>query len=91
MMLKLIQSGGFIGRAKFAQEELSVYPKVLEDTVTALFDAFRNPEASEQETGQPDQLLYFLEYDNNRIPINRVTLSPELQLIIDRLKKQLHY
>lgn len=91
MILKLIQSGGFLGRTKFAEEELSTFPKGIQDQINQLFSAVENKYDISSSVREPDQLQYFLEYNNCRLPISSTTISPELDALVHMLMQQLHY
>lgn len=90
MILKLIQSGGFLGRSKFAEKELSSFPKEIQDKISQLFSAENKYDTSSSVKG-PDQLQYFLEYNNCRLPIISTAVNPELETVINMLMQQLHY
>jgi hypothetical protein len=91
MVLKLIQSGGFTGRTKLAEEDLSAYPPSLEKEVELLFAAVQAEGDVLQANATRDQLHYFVEYNNRRLPVSLINPSSVLSNIIERLKKQLHY
>jgi hypothetical protein len=92
MKLKLIQGGGFLGKAKYAEEELSSHPEIVQEHLNELFSKSQNQPPSEQAAGSRDAFQYFVEYQGNRIPIgDKVTLTPEINDIVNKLKGELHY
>ncbi|CAM3949940.1 hypothetical protein SAMN06265348_104104 [Pedobacter westerhofensis] len=92
MKLKLIQSGGFAGRSKSAEEELSSYPKQVQEYLDGQIAAFQSKAALAPQSADPDSFRYFIEYKGSRIPCDdQIGQLPELAEIIIQLKAKLHY
>jgi len=92
MKLKLIQTGGFAGRSKYAEEDLSSHPAALQQELDQHFPG-GNVQAKSNMTSQSrDAFQYFLEYKGIRIALNEeIKASPYIEDLLQRLKEQLHY
>ncbi len=91
MKIKLIQSGGFMGRTKTAEEEVSFFSpefqKFLENTFvhTPTDTSDTSPGASR------DTFDYFLEYNGKALPLHVIPPSPAFDQLLKSLKAKLHY
>lgn len=92
MKIKLIQSGGFIGKSKFAEEDLSGYPEQLHKDLDEHISVFQNRAIPAKKTPGRDTFQYFLEYNGTRVPVNENMFSaPQFSEMLARLKTKLHY
>jgi hypothetical protein len=92
MKLKLIQSGGFMGRSKFAEEDLSCHSGELQESLDKHFSEFKMRPITNDPPVQRDSTQYFVEYNGTRLPIDEeIKLKPELAEVLEKLKANLHY
>jgi len=92
MKLKLIQSGGFVGREKTAEEDISSHPPTVQQALTDFFDANATTETGNNAANSRDAFEYTVEYDNKIVPaLQLTTQKPELKAIVDKLMGQLKY
>lgn len=92
MILKLIQSGGFAGKTKFAEEELSSASTGLQEYLHKRFSEFPEEPAAGGPSAQRDAFQYFLEYNGTRLPLAEDTeMEPEFAAFLAQLKAKLHY
>jgi len=92
MKIRLIQSGGFIGKSKFAEEDLSGYPKQLHTDLDEHIAAFHDRAIPAKKQPGRDTYNYFLEYNGTRMPVDENMFSaPEFSAILALLKTKLHY
>lgn len=91
MKIKLIQSGGFMGRTKVAEEEAASYPPVLQQHLENIFaHAQESTEAASSDTSR-DAFSYFVEYNGKLLPLQAIKPTPEFDKLLDTLKGKLHY
>jgi hypothetical protein len=100
MKVKLIQAGGFMGRSKFAEEDLSDYDAEVKDHLDKVFLKTEGapidhlPSGSNNRTSSlvRDNLYYFIEYNGHRARIeDNASLPNELQRLFETLKERLEY
>lgn len=92
MKLKLIQSGGFVGREKTAEEDISSHPPLVMQALKDFFDAKDATGIDNNVTSSRDAFAYSVEYDNKIVPAKELTAQkPELKGIIDKLMGELKY
>ncbi|SEB05421.1 hypothetical protein [Pedobacter hartonius] len=92
MILKLIQSGGFAGRSRFAEEDLSCHSLKLQEYLDSHFSALQGKMMSHLPPLQRDAFQYFVEYKGTRLPVDeKIKLEPEFAEILEMLKSKLHY
>jgi hypothetical protein len=89
MKLKLVQTPGFVGRKKVAEEDLSQYSPSLQKHVA---DLFSNSAAGIDNTSPvPDKEKLFLELDGKRLPVDTAASNKELKNLIERMKDNLKF
>lgn len=88
MKLKLIQTAGFAGKKKMAEEELDDYENVLQQHVTDLFQQ-ELPPAPENSFRDKEQM--FLEFDGKVLPLQQLSLNPQLEQLIEQMNGQLRF
>ncbi|MET1055533.1 MAG: hypothetical protein ABWY16_09510 [Pedobacter sp.] len=92
MKIKLIQSGGFAGKSKFAEEDLSGHPEQLQAYLDEQLSEFQNRDSATQMSSSRDTFSYSIEYKGIRMPVSdEAVLAPELTRILTKLKSNLHY
>jgi hypothetical protein len=93
MQLKLIQSGGFTGRRKVAEEELSDHPEALKAQVEDIFSQPTPPEGEGNEPGDlnRDKPVYYVEYNGKSLPLDNIPANQHLEKLIESMKEKLHY
>jgi len=92
MIVKLIQSGGFAGRSRFAEEDLSCHSPRLQEYLDNHFSSFQNSRMAHSPPLQRDTFQYFVEYKGTRLPVDEeIKLEPEFAEILEMLKSKLHY
>lgn len=90
MKVKLIQGGGFMGRTKSAEEDLSGYPLDVKQHLENAFAKLQKSAAND--SLKRDDLNYFIEYDGNRVQLSEgAELPKELHGLVDKLKNDLKY
>jgi hypothetical protein len=92
MKVKLIQGGGFMGRTKTAEEDLSEYSldvkQHLENTVAKL----QQSATANTDSEKRDDFDYFIEFNGNRAKLTEdAELPQELRSLVDKLKNDLKY
>ena len=88
MKLKLVQTAGFVGRKKIAEEDLSQYPSALQKHVT---DLFSNTIAADNLPATPDKEKLFLEMDGKRLPVQSLAANDEFKKLIETMKENLKF
>ncbi len=89
MKIKLIESGGFTGRTRFAEEDISHHSKQL---IGSIENAFYSEDIAAVDIDPSrDKKKYFIEYNDRSLPVESIVASPELKALIEKLKKNLHY
>lgn len=92
MKVKLIQGGGFMGRSKSAEEELSGYSDDLKQHLENTLAKLRGTPAARAASLKRDDFDYFIEYNGNRARLSEDTELPtELHSLVDKLKNDLKY
>lgn len=91
MKLTLIQSGGFAGITKIAEEDLSKKPPALQRYVKNIFS--KKPVKTEPSTVDMgrDKENYFLEYNDTRVSLNTIKMNDDLQKLVLKMKNNLKY
>jgi len=91
MKLTLIQSGGFAGKTKIAEEDLSNYPETLQQFVKHAF--LQQPVKKEQAPPgmSRDKESYSLEYNGTSLPLNALVKNDDLDKLIKKMKANLKY
>lgn len=91
MKLTLIQSGGFVGKPKIAEEDLSDHPEALQQHVKSIFS--KKAIKTEQPTKDMsrDKETYSLEFNGTNLPLNAVKMNDDLQKLITKMKGNLKY
>jgi hypothetical protein len=89
MKIKLIESGGFAGLRKVAEEDLSDHPEALKEHIE---NAFAQPKpAVNANSAARDKEQLHLELDGKVLPLNAIEESGELKELIQKLKSNLQY
>src|SRR5258706_13948404 len=91
MKLTLIQSGGFTGKTKIAEEDLSDHPEALQQFVK---QAFLQKPAKKDQTNPDmsrDKESYSLEYNGTNRPLDALTKNDDLDRLIKKMKGNLKY
>lgn len=94
MKLKLIQTGGFMGKLMTAEEDLEGYPATL---IRFIENVFREKSKKNNQPDKPgdshsrDQFQYFVEFNNKRLPVEALESDLEFARLLSKLKEQLHY
>ena len=92
MLLRLIQAGGFAGKPKYAEIDISEYPADLQNE---LIEYLCNKPAEGSSTTQSvsrDAFKYIFQYENKQKEIGEtLELSPALEQLFEQLKEDLHY
>lgn len=92
MKLKLIQSGGFTGKTRYAEEDLSGQPKQLQEYLDKHIAAFQKDGNPAKKTVSRDTYNYFIEYKGIIMPLDDELFSTaEMSTILTQLKANLHY
>ncbi|RYY30222.1 MAG: hypothetical protein EOP41_01110 [Sphingobacteriaceae bacterium] len=86
MKLKLIQTGGFIGKTKVAEADLTKHEGILQDHVAELFN--QDPQPVPQNKIRDKEQL-FLEFNGKVLPLYQLELNPQLAKLIADLNGQL--
>lgn len=86
MKLKLIQTGGFVGKTKTAEEDLDNHNSVLQDHVAELFNQVP-VEIPKNQVRDKEQL--FLEFNGKILPLYQLSLNPQLEKLIADLNGKL--
>ena len=89
MKLKLVQTPGFVGRKKVAEEDLSQYSPSLQKHVA---DLFTNSAAGAGDLPPvPDKEKLFLELDGKRLPVDAAVANEELKNLVERMRENLKF
>jgi hypothetical protein len=92
MKVKLIQGGGFIGRTKSAEEDLSGYSLDVKQQLENALAKLQKSAAINIDSLKRDDFNYFIEYNGNRVQLSEDTELPkELHGLVDKLKNDLKY
>jgi hypothetical protein len=92
MKLKLIQSGGFTGRSKFAEEDLSLYPGQLQSELDEHLASFQKNNGRSEKSSGRDVYKYYVEYKGVRFPVEEALFkSLQFSTLLNKLITQLHY
>ena len=92
MKLKLIQTGGFAGKSKYAEEDLSLHPAQLQQELEQHFPTAVVQTTASKASPSRDEFEYFLEYKGVRIALtDDMKATPVIEDLLKRLKEQLHY
>ncbi len=91
MKVKLIRSGGFAGIKQSVEEDLSAYPKALQQHVKQLFtkDPEHKETANRPASASRDDFQYHIEYNGKLLSLHDVESDPELKKLLATLKKKL--
>jgi len=91
MKLTLIQSGGFTGKTKIAEEDLSNHPEELQQFIKQAF--LQKPAKKDQTTPDKsrDKESYSLEYDGTNLPLNALAKNDDLDKLIKKMKANLKF
>jgi len=92
MKLKLIQTGGFAGKSKYAEEDLSLHPAQLQQELEQHFPMSIVQPTANKASQSRDAFEYFLEYKGIRVALtDDMKANPFIEDLLERLKDQLHY
>ena len=91
MKIKLIQAGGFMGRSKVAEEELTAYPTEVQQQLEETFSKAQQTPAAVPPSASRDAFHYLIVYKGKTIPLEAIKMTPELSGIIGQLKAKLKY
>jgi hypothetical protein len=92
MKVKLIQGGGFMGRTKSAEEDLSGYSPDLKQHLVNTLAKLQESATANTDSLKRDDFDYFIEYNGNRAKLSEDTELPkELHGLVDKLKNDLKY
>jgi hypothetical protein len=91
MKITLIQSGGFTGKAKIAEEELSNYPEALQQLIKQAF--LKKPLSKEPVSRDMsrDKESYSLELNGANLPLDALPRNDDLDELIRKMKSNLKY
>ena len=88
MKLKLVQTPGFVGRKKVAEEDLSQYSPSFQKHVA---DLFTSAAGTDNSPSAPDKEKLFLELDGKRLAVPSSAANEELKNLIERMKENLKF
>jgi hypothetical protein len=92
MKVKLIQSGGFIGRTKTAELELLDFKSINMDQLEKTLINLQAIPVGEVENKVRDGFVYSLEYNGIKVNLNeRTNLPTDLSELVSHLKESLKY
>ena len=92
MKVKLIQGGGFMGRIKTAEEDISGYPSDVKQHLENVLAQLHELATANTDSLKRDDFNYFIEYNGNRAQLSEDTQLPkELHGLVDKLKNDLKY
>jgi hypothetical protein len=92
MKVKLIQGGGFMGRSKSAEEDLTEYSPDVKQHLEDTLEELQKSATANTDSAKRDDFNYFIEYNGNRAQLSEDTELPkELHGLVDKLKNDLKY
>jgi hypothetical protein len=92
MIVKLIQGGGFMGRTKSAEEDLSGYPSDVKEHLENTLAQLQKSTTDNTDSAKRDDFNYFIEFNGNRVELSENSELPkELHGLVDKLKNDLKY
>jgi hypothetical protein len=92
MKVRLIQSGGFIGRTKTAELELSDFKAIDKDRFEKTLTNLDAVSLGETDSKVRDRFVYALEYNGTKVHLNEgINLPTDLIELINHLKESLKY
>ncbi len=89
MKLKLIESGGFAGLRKVAEEDLSEQPQELKAHIENTF-AQPAPSVNANPLARDKEQLH-IEYEGKVLPVSAIQSDSELAALIEKMKPNLKY
>ena len=89
MKLKLIEAGGFAGLKKSAEMDVGELSADLRDKLESLFDEKRKKRHAKNPDSRDREQLY-LQLDDRTMPVDELE-DEELERLVNRMKKHLHY
>ena len=89
MKIKLIESGGFAGLTKVAEEDLSGQPQKIKEHLENAF-AQPTPAADTNSLARDKEQLH-VEYNGKVLPVAALPQDGELGALIEKMKSNLQY
>lgn len=91
MKLTLIQTGGFTGKTKTAEEDLSNHPQELQQFIKQVFLQKTVKKDPVKEDLSRDKENYSLEYNDISLPLNTLAKNENLDKLIKKMKSNLKF